>query len=121
MISPGFWNDNATPTDPMDDIWVDGDYRLQSNSPCIDAGTSDNAPVKDIEGNSRYDVPTVPNTGSGLYPYYDMGVYEYQGGVIDSDSDGVLDNEDNCPNKPNGLYLGTCSSTSDKPGYNCTT
>jgi hypothetical protein len=26
---------------------------------------------------------------------------------------------DNCPNKPNGPDLGTCSATSDKPGVNC--
>ena len=28
--------------------------------------------------------------------------------------------QDNCPNKPNGPTLGTCSATSDKPGVNCT-
>ena len=39
---------------------------------------------------------------------------------IDSDSDGVLDYQDNCPNKPNGSNLGTCSSTSDNPGITCT-
>jgi|GEM_PF-4287960 len=40
--------------------------------------------------------------------------------VIDSDGDGIPDAEDNCPAKPNGPNLGTCSSTSDKPGINCT-
>ncbi len=38
----------------------------------------------------------------------------------DMDDDGTRDTEDNCPNKPNGPNLGTCSSTSDKPGINCT-
>jgi hypothetical protein len=40
--------------------------------------------------------------------------------TIDSDKDGISNAEDNCPNKPNGPNLGTCSSTSDKPGINCT-
>ena len=40
--------------------------------------------------------------------------------TIDSDNDGISNAEDNCPNKPNGPNLGTCSSTSDKPGINCT-
>lgn len=40
---------------------------------------------------------------------------------VDSDSDGVCDSVDNCPNKPNGPNLGTCSATSDKPIINCTT
>jgi formylglycine-generating enzyme required for sulfatase activity len=38
----------------------------------------------------------------------------------DLDGDGIGDVCDNCPNKPNGPTLGTCSSTSDKPGINCT-
>ena len=40
--------------------------------------------------------------------------------MIDSDGDGITDISDNCPNKPNGPNLGTCSSASDKPGINCT-
>ena len=38
----------------------------------------------------------------------------------DSDKDGISNVEDNCPSKPNGSVLGTCSLTSDKPGINCT-
>ena len=41
-------------------------------------------------------------------------------GSADSDADGIPDSDDNCPNKPNGPNLGTCSSTSDKPNINCT-
>jgi len=40
--------------------------------------------------------------------------------IVDSDGDGIPDSGDNCPNKPNGQNLGTCSSTSDKPGITCT-
>ena len=56
----------------------DDDLRLQPGSPCIDAGTSSNAPAMDIKGTQRFDVPEIPNTGSGVYPYYDMGAYEFQ-------------------------------------------
>ena len=38
----------------------------------------------------------------------------------DRDRDGVNDDEDNCPNTPNGPLLGTCSGTSDKPLVSCT-
>jgi parallel beta-helix repeat protein len=38
----------------------------------------------------------------------------------DTDNDGFTDDEDNCPTKPNGPDLGTCSSGSDKPGITCT-
>ena len=55
-----------------------GSYHLQSNSPCIDSGTSDGAPETDLNGNPRYDVLEVPNSGGGSLPYYDMGAYEYQ-------------------------------------------
>jgi len=61
---------------------VNGNFHLQPDSPCIDAGTSDGAPSADMEGFSRYDEPLVPNTGGGTYPYYDMGAYESQMRVV---------------------------------------
>ena len=42
------------------------DYHLDMNSPCIDSGTSDNAPGTDIEGNLR-------PQGDG----FDMGAFEF--------------------------------------------
>jgi hypothetical protein len=44
---------------------VDGDYHLQAGSPCIDAGTSVNAPDDDIDGDPR-------PKGFG----YDLGAHE---------------------------------------------
>ncbi|MHC4744985.1 MAG: right-handed parallel beta-helix repeat-containing protein, partial [Planctomycetota bacterium] len=55
FAAEGYWDQNGTPGDPNDDIWVDGDYHLKSEagrwdseggtwvtdtttSPCIDAG-----------------------------------------------------------------------------------
>ena len=34
----GYWHDNNTPADPTDDFWVDGDYHLLPDSPCINTG-----------------------------------------------------------------------------------
>ena len=58
--------------------------------------------------------------------YLYAATYRYTGGIggtevwryqeIDSDSDGIPDDIDNCPTRPNGPNLGTCSSTSDNPG-----
>jgi hypothetical protein len=55
FADPGFWHDGGTPTQPGDDLWILGDYRLRSvlgrldpalqawimdtaSSPCLDAG-----------------------------------------------------------------------------------
>ena len=46
----------------IEPLFVDG-YHLQPDSPCIDAGTPDGAPLADIEGNPRNELP-------------DMGAYE---------------------------------------------
>ncbi len=63
FVNPGYWDNLGTRDDPTDDIWVAGDYHLQSQagywspgsqswvvgaitSPCIDAGDP-NSPVGD--------------------------------------------------------------------------
>jgi hypothetical protein len=62
---------------------ANGNFQLQSNSPCINWG--DNSVVTnatDLDGNTRIVEGTV-----------DMGAYEYQGtvGLADSDNDGIND------------------------------
>lgn len=56
---------------------ANGDLHLRPGSPAIDAGTSDGAPSRDLEGRPRFDDPATPNTGGGSVPYYDIGAYEY--------------------------------------------
>jgi hypothetical protein len=52
--------------DPLFVDAADGDYHLQTGSPCIDAGTSAGAPAVDIENTARDAKP-------------DMGAYEWTG------------------------------------------
>ncbi len=69
----GFTTPTGTGNISANPLFVDqttGDYHLQSNSPCIDTGTSSNAPVIDFEGTSR-------PQGSG----FDIGAYEYSNGL----------------------------------------
>lgn len=56
---------------------ANGDFRLSSASPCIDAGNGSVAPELDYDGNTRYDDPDVANTGTGDPVYSDIGAYEY--------------------------------------------
>lgn len=49
-----------------------GDYHLMAGSPCIDAGTADNAPETDISGSVRASDPHVEGDG-----VIDIGAYEF--------------------------------------------
>ena len=75
---PGFSGVNGNiSADPKFVDTANGDFHLQVGSPAIDAGTSDGAPLLDLEGRQRFDDPSTPNTGGGTMPYYDMGALEY--------------------------------------------
>ena len=70
FVAPGRWDDAGTPEDDSDDAWVEGDYRLQPGSPCIDAAHAEEARGTDIEGNPRsddrpYEFPGRPGSPSG--------------------------------------------------------
>ncbi len=66
--SLGFWDANSTPADSNDDFWIDGDYHLKLDSPCIDTGDPNfilEPNETDLDGNPRV-----------IGPYVDMGAYE---------------------------------------------
>jgi len=89
---PGEGNIDKDPcfVDPNgpDDILCteDDDLRLDSNSPCIDAGNSNAVPSgiwTDLDGNPRFvDDPDTADSGVGIPPIVDMGAYEFQDDVF---------------------------------------
>jgi hypothetical protein len=81
-MAAGFWDANGTPSDPGDDSWVDGDYRLRAESACIDAGDNNSLPLDsadlDGDGNRAEVIPfdldgRARLTGSVV----DIGAYEF--------------------------------------------
>lgn len=79
FVAHGHWDENG--------FWIDGDYHLTSDSPCIDKGKNEvpGLPASDFEGDSRI----VDGNGTGV-AIVDMGADEYLPSE-DSDSDGILD------------------------------
>jgi hypothetical protein len=82
FVAPGFWDANGTTSHAGDDFWVDGDYRLRAESPCIDAGDSNRLPVDsadlDDDGNITEVMPLdldgkARRTGRAV----DIGPYEF--------------------------------------------
>jgi hypothetical protein len=70
-------------------LFADAAYHLQSNSPCIDRGTTDHAPPHDLDGNRR------PMDGDGVAgAAMDIGCYEVYNAGGDSDGDGARDGDE---------------------------
>ncbi len=89
-----------------DPKWVDpasANFHLQPGSPAIDSANSGapSEPSTDIEGNSRVDDPSTPDTGTGPRTYDDRGAYEFQPSITDIEP----------PSMPNGLT----ATTTTKP------
>ncbi len=110
-VDPGHWEDNGTPDDPGDDWWVNGDYRLLSGSPGIDAGSNAAVPRDawdfDADGCFReripldagwvarfQDDPATPDSGYGGPPLVDMGAYEF--GAVPPPNPAACDGDLNC-------------------------
>ena len=85
--------DGVIETDPLFVDATAGDYRVQSTSPCIDAGSNSLIPEDDadLDGNDdtteplpydlagtgrRTDRPEITDTGEGTSPIVDIGAYE---------------------------------------------
>jgi parallel beta-helix repeat protein len=63
--------------------WVSaasGDFHLLADSPAIDSANSgvSGETSTDLEGKSRVDAPSTPNTGTGPRSYDDRGAFEFQ-------------------------------------------
>lgn len=117
FVDPGAWDDMGTPMDYSDDVYTLGDYHLQPDSPCIDAGDpkfeSDVANPMDFDGEPRVQSCRI-----------DMGADEFtQDNVVtigDFDGDGDVTVED----VPafleivlNPVGLGVCLADVNGDGY----
>jgi len=111
FVLPGQWDDQSTP-DWSDDLLSDGDYRLLSGSPCIDAGANHALPLDrfdlndngdrneplplDLAGDARFvDDPLTTDTGDGEPPVVDVGAFEHQPPGLPGDM--------NCDGRRDGL------------------
>jgi len=72
---------HARSADPLFADRAAGDFHLLAGSPAIDSGTSapGDYPATDLEGGSRVNDDSAPNTGQGPTAWYDMGAFERQG------------------------------------------
>jgi len=70
FVDLGYWDSNDTPQDPRDDVWIDGDYHLLPDSPCINAG----------DPNQLYDPNEIDLDGKPrvIGCRIDMGAFEYR-------------------------------------------
>lgn len=86
LPSPGADGVWGTPDDDQ------GDLRLRSGSPCIDAGSNAAIPpavTTDMAGRPRFrDDTGTPDSGAGSPPIVDLGAYEFQGHSCRPDWDG---------------------------------
>jgi len=69
FVEAGYWDANGTPEDANDDFWVEGNYHLLGDSPCINAGD----PNYIVEPNET-DLDGRPRVIDGRI---DVGAYEY--------------------------------------------
>ncbi|MBW8040510.1 MAG: hypothetical protein FVQ85_10965 [Planctomycetes bacterium] len=70
FVDLGYWDSNDTPDDTMDDFWIEGDYHLLPDSPCINTGDPNyiaETNERDLDGKPRV-------IGCRI----DMGAFEYR-------------------------------------------
>ena len=119
FVLPGYFDDNGTPSDPSDDFWVEGDYRLAVGSPCVDRGDPN---FVLLPGETDLDRHMRVWDGDGdSVARVDMGAYEFGApGPGDLNCDGAVNNGDIDPfvlalTDPGG-YAAALSRLRRRPG-----
>jgi hypothetical protein len=106
-------------TDPMFLDSPNGNFHLLPGSPAIDSGDSGapDWPATDRDGNSRKDIPGIPNTGVGPISYADRGPYERISTAVDVpvQSATIFPGLRLAPNPMRGR--GTLSLSLERPGH----
>jgi len=86
FVDPGYWDFNDTPFDDDDDFWVNGDYHVQWDSPCIDAGDPDFP-----DDPNEHDIDDEPRVMAGRV---DIGADEVGPKQADLSRDGLINFKD---------------------------
>ena len=73
FVRRGYWDNNGTPAVTADDFWVDGDYRLTWNSPCVDAGDDSAAMGNTANFSTEQDVTELLRWDFHGYPRFADG------------------------------------------------
>lgn len=116
---------NASPSITANTITENTEYGMYySRSDTIDAKNNywgdpsgPHDPSDDRDNGGLYNPDGLGDMVSDHVKYEPWAISQTSG---DTDNDGVPNEDDNCISKPNGTELGTCSSSSDKPGIACT-
>ena len=104
FAEPGYWDPNGTPDDITDDFWIDGDYHLSTDSPCVDAGNFAycmTVPGTDFDSQMRlagpqidmgcYEAASVTDPDADWLSQQNENLYGTNPNLPDTDSDGLLD------------------------------
>ena len=73
------------------DFGFDDDFQFRSGSPMIDVANSEVATDVDGAGRPRLDDPGTINSGFGVFRYYDVGAFEFQGSSSDITPPTIVD------------------------------
>ena len=105
--SPGFINPQTN------------DYHLTQISPCIDQGFTPHTLLQQYPLNAQLMMNMNVENRIAINGKIDIGAFEYGLDLPDNDHDGILDDQDQCPETPLGTYInstGCPASDSDSDG-----
>jgi hypothetical protein len=82
-----------------------GNFHLISNSQCVDQGISNQLNMYIHPLNKQIVMDMSYEQRVPVHGIIDIGAFEYGPGLPDEDQDGIIDNEDLCPNTSSGMLV----------------